>query len=477
MNLLSDVITYVRRLLKQPSQAQITDALIIDYINRFVIMDIDARIQLFDYKTTYEFLTSPGVDRYNMPLYDLQVEPGGLIYSYPVYQGFEGPVFINGIECSFSTQRETFNNIYPNYVQTVVQAGTGNGTSGPYTLTLPFTSQFSNTVSFPYSSGIIRGHVDITGIIAEINAIGANQDPPIDTTGDGALIPIIPVTSVSPAVYFTSSGENGANVTISDSGIFLDSNVNLGLLMNPGKAPNGNQALSQGYKTSFNITGATQANPCVLTCSSNFSVGQSIFIDNVVGMTELNGNTYTVTAVDATTVTINVNSIGFGAYVSGGTASTLTNLINYVTGIAQDVFFPDSIPSGMPINASCVFYQLGIPRSVLYYNNTLTLRAPPNTQYLVSMTAFLTPAAFLASNQALPFAYMAEYLSRGAARKILADTGDVEQFNFYEPLFREQEILVWKRSQRQWTSTRTQTIYSQGVGQGNQSNNFGLGAM
>lgn len=69
---------------------------------------------------------------------------------------------------------------------------------------------------------------------------------------------------------------------------------------------------------------------------------------------------------------------------------------------------------------------------------------------------------------------MAEYLARGAARKILSDTGDVDQFQFYEPLFREQELLVWKRSQRQWTATKTQTLYSQGpytTGYGN--NNLG----
>jgi hypothetical protein len=35
----------------------------------------------------------------------------------------------------------------------------------------------------------------------------------------------------------------------------------------------------------------------------------------------------------------------------------------------------------------------------------------------------------------LPFAYMSEYIARGAARKILADTGDIELFAFYVPLF------------------------------------------
>lgn len=76
---------------------------------------------------------------------------------------------------------------------------------------------------------------------------------------------------------------------------------------------------------------------------------------------------------------------------------------------------------------------------------------------------------FLNGSNAIEFGYMSEYIARGAARKILSDTGDMEQMQFYEPLFLEQEQLVWKRSQRQWTSTRTQTLYSQG------SNQWGIG--
>jgi len=83
------------------------------------------------------------------------------------------------------------------------------------------------------------------------------------------------------------------------------------------------------------------------------------------------------------------------------------------------------------------------------------------------MQAYLTPAAFLNTGDAIPFGYMAEYIARGAARKILADTGDMEQFQFYEPLFREQETLVWKRSQRQFTASRTGTIFSDLQGQTN----------
>jgi hypothetical protein len=71
------------------------------------------------------------------------------------------------------------------------------------------------------------------------------------------------------------------------------------------------------------ITGATQASSAVLTVTSQFTVGQQIKISGVVGMTQLNGNTYVITAVTATTVTINVNSTGFTAYVSGGLATPI----------------------------------------------------------------------------------------------------------------------------------------------------------
>jgi hypothetical protein len=151
----------------------------------------------------------------------------------------------------------------------------------------------------------------------------------------------------------------------------------------------------------------------------------------------------------------------YGNAVLTGGYSTTSNTVNYATGVAN-ITFPSNIPAGNPINVQCNFYQQGLPRAVLFYDNVLQLRNPPDTQYQISLDAYLSPAAFLTTSDAVQFAYMSEYIARGAARKILADTGDIEQFQFYEPFFIEQETLVWKRSQRQFTSTRTQTIFSQG---------------
>lgn len=79
----------------------------------------------------------------------------------------------------------------------------------------------------------------------------------------------------------------------------------------------------------FAISGATQANPCVITVTgNNFAVGDWISISNVVGMTQLNSRQYfLVLAVAGGAVTLAdttgnpISSLGFSAYVSGGTAA------------------------------------------------------------------------------------------------------------------------------------------------------------
>lgn len=72
-----------------------------------------------------------------------------------------------------------------------------------------------------------------------------------------------------------------------------------------------------------NIAGVTQANPAIVNVVGHgYVTGNLIAVDNVVGMTELNGRTFTITFVDANQFELNgEDSTGHGAYVSGGTAS------------------------------------------------------------------------------------------------------------------------------------------------------------
>lgn len=82
--------------------------------------------------------------------------------------------------------------------------------------------------------------------------------------------------------------------------------------------------------TDKTITGATAANPVVITSSSHgFTNGQEIYIDNVGGMTQLNGRQFRVANVTTNTFSLknlfneNLNGSSFTAYTSGGTATLI----------------------------------------------------------------------------------------------------------------------------------------------------------
>ena len=386
---LKDIIIYIRRIVKTPSNVALSDGLIIDYINRFWLNDVDPRLQIFDLKKKIQFTTQPGVDQYNMPLYDVQVEgieaPGTNtqqnIGLYPVYQGYLEPAFANGQRLLFQTQKNYFYNQWQNQVQFYPNIAKGLGGTQTYTIQIP---QLSNLVptTWPYNSVLVRGHVDMSGI----TNLGSNEDPPF---ADAITRPNPLVTSCDSKVFVTYQTTSNDMVQIIDTGVVLSSNRNKGILYTKGNPPLGNQASS------------------------------------VLGQ----------------------------------------ETVDYTTGT---IVIVRQVPLGKPINVQCSFAETGMPRACLFYNNSLTLRPVPDNTYNIELDAYLTPSAFinLGYQSNVQYPHMSEYISLGAARKILSDTGDIEQFNFYEPIFKEQETLVWKRSQRQWTSTRTQTIYSQSTGDG-----------
>lgn len=419
--LLSDIITYVRRILKQPNQQDISDSTIQDYVNRFYVYDMPARVQLFDLKVQYSLELTPNVDQYNAPITYL---PGGAII--PTYNVFEAPATIDGYKIVWQQNNQQYLSLFPNLMQNQFQQN-GTGVSGPYTFTM------ANTP-------VVQGHID--------------------------------------------------------------------------------QNIQPGFTVTASITGITQAVQAVVTAVNTFTVGQLVTFAGVLGMTQLNGNTYQVVSSTGASFTINVNSTAFGAYTGTGTASIVVtsqglltsnvyvtaidsngNLntaqdsplsattgaliqydvnnipktvgtVNYITG-AISVTFLNSIPTTSEINYQCIPYSAGRPQAVLFFDNTFTFRPIPEKPFLFRCCAYYTPAAFLATNNAVPYRWMAEYFARGTARKILQDYGDADQLAFYEPFFREQENFVLRRTTRQNSIVRVPTIYSgqDGTGQSQSTNN------
>ncbi len=106
----------------------------------------------------------------------------------------------------------------------------------------------------------------------------------------------------------------------------------------------------QILESDVTISGATQANPVVVTATGHsYDNGDEISITGVVGMTELNNkrylvankttNTFEITDVDGT----NINGTGFTAYTSGGVANRVYEIATpYLTAELFDLKFAQS---------------------------------------------------------------------------------------------------------------------------------------
>lgn len=94
--------------------------------------------------------------------------------------------------------------------------------------------------------------------------------------------------------------------------------------------------------TSGTITGIAQpSNPTQITSPNHGLItGAIITISNVGGMVQLNGNTYTITVVNANNFTLNgVNNAAYGAYTSGGSwVSTSSELSFTLFGNNQNPY-------------------------------------------------------------------------------------------------------------------------------------------
>lgn len=361
-------------------------------------------MQLFELKTKYQFQTRPGFDKYNMPLYSIQPDPTNT-------SSIQSPI-----------------SYYPVY----------QGFFGP-----AYVNGYE--INFQTQKDIFQR--TWPNIIQNMTAV---------TIGDGTTGPYIFQLPISP---------NNIQPLNTPYQYFLRGHIDMSGVISAGNNPVQDPPLVTNTQI-INNNPFIQNIPVTSVYSavyftSNGADGSSVVVSDSGQFLESN---------QAYGLLIEPGPAPFGNLPLTGdginpTYSTTSNTINYYTGEVV-VYFPKAIPRGMNINAQTYLIQSGMPRGILFNNNTLTLRSPPDKQYLVEIDAYLSPAAFLSTGQAVQFGYMSEYIARGAARKILADTGDIEQFQFYEPLFLEQEILVWKRSLRQFTSTRTQTIYSRGVNQG-----------
>lgn len=109
------------------------------------------------------------------------------------------------------------------------------------------------------------------------------------------------------------------------------------------------------------------------------------------------------------------------------------------------------------------------PTYVLYYNNELTFRGPPDQTYDVRISAYKIDFSFsdgtntnagsnmagLGINLQTPRAYLNRYIAYGAALDILSDYGEMDKYNEVFQVYRRYRCQVLARTWDQLASQRT----------------------
>lgn len=117
------------------------------------------------------------------------------------------------------------------------------------------------------------------------------------------------------------------------------------------------------------------------------------------------------------------------------------------------------------------------PTYVLYYNNELTFRGPPDQEYTVRLTAYKIDYSFIGPSEGeqnvgsilagtgypngvgadknLPRSYLNRYLAYGAALNILSDYGEMDKYNEVFQVYRRYRAQVTARTWNQLSNQRT----------------------
>lgn len=135
---LTDIKTKVRRLTASPDETQLADTDLEVYINTFVDQDFPASIKVDYQKEIYEIWTEPNIETYTLLT--------------NIYQGFSGPVYVQGYQIPLFKSRGEFYKYHKNAATSSTPAS-GDGSAGPYSFTISDTPFLRDRVTLNAKDG------------------------------------------------------------------------------------------------------------------------------------------------------------------------------------------------------------------------------------------------------------------------------------------------------------------------------------
>ena len=142
-----------------------------------------------------------------------------------------------------------------------------------------------------------------------------------------------------------------------------------------------------------------------------------------------------------------------GDLVAQNNPAVILGNINYMTGV-YTINFTVAPAQYKPVYIQCCAYTASKPYSVLFYNNTFTIRPIPDQVYRVDLDAYVRPTELLSGNSMPDLAQWWQYISYGAAKKVFEDRLDQESVMAIMPEYKQQELLVLRQTIMQLSNDR-----------------------
>jgi len=162
-------------------------------------------------------------------------------------------------------------------------------------------------------------------------------------------------------------------------------------------------------------------------------------------------------SIDAAGNGLRLSDNGTGSFV--GDIGIGPNAIDYVTGV-YSITFNVAPDVAKKIYAHTVPYIANRPTSILYFDNTFTLRPVPDKVYPVTIEVDYRPTELANIGDFPELEQWWQYIAYGASKKIFEERMDTDSVQQIMPEFQQQELLVLRRTIIQQSNQRVATIYT-----------------
>jgi hypothetical protein len=170
-------------------------------------------------------------------------------------------------------------------------------------------------------------------------------------------------------------------------------------------------------------------------------------------------------SIDETTddpLPVDLDALGYASINSPAYVSTVSPDINTFRMCWYEN--PSDFYARWPYNTT---FTPQIPLFVLYYDNTLTFRGPPDQTYNIRLAAYNIDYSFAGGTistpenstlNSVPRAYLTRYLAYGAALDILSDYGEMDKYSEVYQVYRRYRAQVTAKT---WNQLQSQRIEPQ----------------